>query len=234
MNAATETIGGAESPPKSGKNTLLKVLLAFVVLAGWIWILNWLLCRYQHVSYWRWFLKNGSLISAAAAFFALVSDRFEDKGLLSLNPLRYAASCMATVAIFFMAVANNLGPRSANERSAVAELWDMWFGVIMDLLMALAMLGWFLVVAPGSYVLTMFTGAPARAELGGGGGKLFVKREGSLTRITEQPSTTAAPDGGIDLSFGSQAFALTNALNAIVLYIAEQVVAHAVKIASSH
>lgn len=214
---------------------MLRVLVAFVVLAAWIWILNWLLYRYQHISYWRWFLKNGSLISAAAAFFALVSDRFEDQGLLSLNPLRYAASCMETVGLFFMAVSVNLSPRSASGRPAPADMWDSLFGLFMDLLMALAMLGWFLVVAPGSYVLTMFTGAPARAELAGSGRKLFVKREGTLTRITEQPSTTAAPDGGIDLSFGSQAFALTNALNAIVLYIAEQVVAaHAVKMASTH
>src|SRR5215831_14129194 len=91
VNTPTKMIGDAEPAPGSGKNNLLKVLLALLVLAAWIYILNWLLGRYQHISYYRWLLKNGDLISVATAFFALIWDKFEDEGLLSLNPLEYAA-----------------------------------------------------------------------------------------------------------------------------------------------
>jgi hypothetical protein len=216
-------------PARDVKNQFLKAFVLLVVLVGWIWVVNWLLLRYEGMSYFKWFLKNGSFISAATAVFALTSNRFEDKGLLSLNPLFFFGSCLSTAALFCLALAENLEPRRAEsawdnaaelgKRSIIEAIWDGVFGVIINLFMFVLMLAWLLMVAPAFYFLTMFTGAPARIDLRGGGRKLFVRRAGNVTAITIQPSTTAVPKETMDISLGSQPFALTNAVNAIVIGI---------------
>ena len=207
------------------KNQFLRAFVFFLALGGWIWIVNWLLLHYEGTSYFKWFLKNGTFISAATAVFALASNRFEDEGLLSLNPLHFFGSCLGTVGLFYLALAENVRPRTSDSVSIVEAIWDGVFVVVVNLFMMLLMLGWLLMVAPGFYLLTMFTGAPARIDLRGNGRKLFVRRAGNVTGITVQPSTTAVPKGAIDISLGSHAFALTNALNAIVIVVIKSLLA---------
>jgi hypothetical protein len=130
--------------------------------------------------------------------------------------------------VFFEALTVNLrGPldgvnrRAGDPASVVEGLWDSAFATLMDLMMMVIVLGWLLVVAPGFYLLTLFTGAPARREIRGTGRRVVVRTEGVLTAITEQPSSLPVPSGTIDVSFGTQPFVLTNALNAVVIFLAD-------------
>jgi hypothetical protein len=233
MDEPTEVNAGVESPPKK-RNQFLILVISLLVLAAWIWALNWL-AHFLHTDYFHWFLKNGSFISATTAFFALMWKRLgEQEGLLAWHPMRFLASCFQTAGVFFMALGVNLGgpldgvkQRGLDAVSIAEVLWDGIFAVIMDVFMMLAVLGWLVVVAPGFYLLTLFTGAPARREIRGTGRKVVVKTEGTLTTITEQPSLMEAPSDAIDVSFASQPFVLTNALNAAAVLVLNMVIAKA-------
>lgn len=218
---------------KNLSEQFLPVIVSLLVLAGWIWILNWLSVRYGGThSYLRWFLKNGSMISASTAFLALVWTKLGQRNeLLSLNPLLFLAACTATAGQFFLALGANLrgSKRRTNDSdfglaSAAGNLWDSIFAMLMDLLMALTVLAWLLLVAPGFYLLTLFTGAPARMELRGNGRRLLVKEEGNLSTIISQPASLPVPDDATDISFAAQPFVVTNAVNALVLLIADKLV----------
>jgi hypothetical protein len=94
----------------------------------------------------------------------------------------------------------------------------------MHLIMGLAVIGWLLFVAPLFYVITLFTGSPARRAIRDTGVRLIVKKEGFITKITEQPSSEEIPKGAVDVSLGVRPFALTNALNAMVLFLLNMVI----------
>jgi hypothetical protein len=227
MNEQVQVSGGDELRP-GRRRPLVIILLSLLAMAAWIWLLNFLLAHYAATNYLKWYLKNGSLISLGTAFFGMMWKKLgEEEGLLSLHPLRFLACCFSTAGVFFEALAVNLGgpldgvnPRAGGPLSIAAVLWDSAFGMLMDVLMMIVVLGWLLVVAPGFYLLNLFTGAPARREIRGTGRKLVVQREGNLTTITEQLSSSPVPSGAIDVSFGAQPFVLTNALNAVVIFLA--------------
>jgi len=218
--------------PQKKESRIKGLLISLLVFAFWIWGLNWLFSHYTSHSYFTWYVKNGTLISIATALFAVIWEGLEaHKGLLSWHPFNFLASCLALAAVFSQAIAVNLaGPldgvkRSADEPVFILEaLWDSAFGIVMDLLMALVLLGWLLVIAPLFYLLTLFTGAPARREIRDTGRRLIVKTEGFNTIITDQPSSAEIPQGAIDVSFGAHPFALTNALNAAVLFLASMMI----------
>jgi hypothetical protein len=230
MNEPAEVSAGVASPPKKRKQFLILVI-SLLVLAAWIWALN-RLAHFLHTDYFHWFLKNGSVISATTAFFALVWKRLgEQEGLLAWHPMRFLASCLQTAGVFSLALGANLGgpldgvkQRGLDAVSIAEVLWDGVFAMIMDVFMMLAILGWLLVVAPGFYLLTLFTGAPARREMRGTGRKVVVQTEGMLTTITDQPSSMEAPSGAIDVSFATQPFVLTNALNAAAVLVLNMVI----------
>jgi hypothetical protein len=204
-------------------------LLSVLILAAWTWGLNWLFTRVTDGTYFRWYVQNGTLIGIATAFMALVWQGLEaQKGLLSWHPGRFLASCMALAAVFYATIAVNLaGPldglkrRAEDSVSILEALWDAVCAVLMALLMGVAVLGWVVVIAPLYYLVTLVTGAPARREIRDTGRRLVVQTEGFTTTILEQPSSVAVPENAVDVSFGVRPFALTNALNAAVLFAAK-------------
>jgi hypothetical protein len=206
---------------------LIGLLVSVLVLAGWIWGLNWLFTRYASENYIMWYIKNGTVISILTSFFALVWEGLEEqRGLLSWHPAMFLASCMTLAGVFYSALAENLaGPldgvnRRADDWLSIIEvLWDMALSLVMLLLMAVAVLAWLVAIAPLFYLLTFFTGAPARREIRGTGRRLLVKKDGFTTSILEQSSTAPIPENAVDVSLGRRPFALTNALNAAVLLV---------------
>ena len=206
--------------------------IALVVFAVWIWGLNWMFSHFALESYFTWYVKNGTMISIVTALFAVAWEGLEaHKGLLSWHPFQFLASCSALAAVVFEAIAVNLaGPldgvkqRADDSVSILEALWDSAFALMMDLLLALAVLGWLLVIAPLFYLLTLLTGAPARREIRGTGRRLIVQTEGFNTTITDQPSSAEIPKGSIDVSFGAHPFALTNALTAAVLFLLKMII----------
>ena len=208
---------------------IIGFLISTLIIATWISALYLLFSRFMSKNYFRWYVENGTLISLATSFLALVWEGLEEqKGLLSWHPGNFLRSCFELTAIFYSAIAANMaGPldgikHRADEPISIGEaLWDAVFAFIMALIMAVAVLGWLLFVAPLHYLITLFTGAPARREIRDTGIKLFVQSNGFTTTIIEQPSSAEIPNGSTDVSFGVRPFALTNALNAAVLFLAK-------------
>jgi hypothetical protein len=222
-----------EHQSQSRVKSILTYVLSLLILAGWICVLNWLAVRYGGASsYAKWYLTNGTLISASTAFLALVWTKLGQRDeLLSMDPLLFLAACLVTAAQFFLALEANLsGPLDGTKRSTRSVfipgvVWDGVFAILIDLLIALTVLAWLVVVAPGFYILTLFTGAPGRRELRGTGQSIVVKRAGSLTTLTSQPSSFSFQSDAVDISFRTQPFVLTNAINAIVIFLADKLLA---------
>jgi hypothetical protein len=222
-----------ESQPNTQKqrSQLKGFVVSLLIMAAWMWGLHWLFARFTGTSYFRWYIQNGTLIGIVTAFLALVWQGLEAQtGLLSWHPGRFLASCMSLAAVFYATIAVNLaGPldgltRRAEEPVSILEaLWDTICAVLMALLMGVAVFSWVVVIAPCYYVVTLVTGAPARREIRGTGRRLVVQTEGYQTTILDQPSTVAVPEQAVDVSFGVRPFALTNALNAAVLFLAKLV-----------
>jgi hypothetical protein len=198
-------------------------------MSAWICGLNWTFSRLTGDTYFHWYVQNGTLISVATAFLALVWQGLEaQQDLLSWHPGKFIRACATLAAVFFSAVQVNLaGPldgatRRADDSVSIFEtLWDSACGLLMALLMGLAVLGWVLVIAPLYYLVTLVTGAPARQEIRGTGRRLIVQTDGLTTTLQVQPSTDPIPEGALDASFGVRPFALTNALNGAVLLLAK-------------
>jgi hypothetical protein len=221
--------GETESKGRGKPGQLKGFVLSVLILAVWIWGLNWLFARVTGGTYFHWYVQNGTLIGILTAFLALVWQGLEaQKGLLSWHPGRFLASCMGLAAVFYATIAVNLaGPldgltrRAEDSVSILEALWDTICAVLMALLMGVAVLGWVLIIAPLYYVVTLVTGAPARREIRGTGRRLVVQTEEYTTTISDQPSDVPVPATAVDVSFGVRPFALTNALNAAVLFLAK-------------
>src|SRR5664279_5557552 len=217
--------------PSQGKLFLVAVL----ILAVWILALNWLFHHFLKQSYLDWYLKNGTLISTTTAFLALIWGKLEQeqKGLLSWNPIKFMATCLILVGIFYEALGAMLqNPavggqnRPADFLAAFGRAWDGFCSILMSLLMAFAVIGWLVVIAPLFYLLTLVTGAPARREISGTGRRLIYWRHGSEVVVKEQPADDDLQNNAVDISFGKQPFAFTNAINAAVLFLASRLIAH--------
>ena len=116
--------------------------------------------------------------------------------------------------------------RPANFLSAVEYAWDGFSSILMSLLMAFAVMGWLVVIAPLFYVLTLVTGAPARREINGTSRRLIYRRVGSQFSVEERITPEPVPDDAVDISLGKQPFAFTKAINAAVLFLASRLLTH--------
>src|SRR5664279_3211796 len=217
--------------PSQGKLFLVAVL----ILAVWILALNWLFHHFLKQSYLDWYLKNGTLISTATAFLALIWGKLEQeqKGLLSWNPLKFMATCLILVGTFYQALGALLtSPEGGRQNrptdflSAVEYAWDGFCSILMSLLMAFAVIGWLVVIAPLFYLLTLVTGAPARREINGTGRRLIYRRYASEFSVEQQGPEDPLPNDAVDISLGKQPFAFTNAINAAVLFLASRLLPH--------
>lgn len=226
------------SGSKSGDAGVVRLatvlMLSFLILAIWIWVLHWIFARYTDGSYLGWFISNGAEISILMSFFALIWDGLEDReGLLSFHPGEFLAACLALAAIFFFVLTAHLAePREQDKEveqdlvSVIEKHWDHWLRRGMLILMGLGVVGWILLVAPLYYLLTLITGAPARQELRGAWLRFVV--DPKAPRLEEgvsyryQRADDPVPDGFLDVSMGKRPFALTNALNAAVLFLADK------------
>ena len=207
-------------------------MLAALFVAGWITLLNWLFLRFGHISYFSWYINNGATISLATAFLSLIWGKLESeqRDLLAWNPLKFLATCMALVGIFLQMLGGALSPARYSDQGNEIDwleyaqyLWDGFASIVESLLAGFLVMAWLTVVAPMFYVSTLFTGALARQQTSGSGQRIFYVRENSNVTILTQPASMEKPKDAIDLSIGAQAFPFTNAINAVVLFLAKRI-----------
>ena len=219
--------------PDSNVRPITVLVISFMVLVIWIWALNWAFTLYTGDSYFNWFVAYGAQISIATSFFALVwEDLAEREGLLSFHPGEFLASGLALAAVFIFVLNAHLA-KSKTEGKPVRQdpittielSWDFWLRRAMLFLMGVAVIGWLVFAAPVYYLLTLVTGAPARQELRGTFLRFVVDPkalrliEGTTYRYIR--ADKPAPEGFVDVSLVKHPFALTNALNAAVLFLAD-------------
>lgn len=219
------------NPPEDKIRRVVGLIVSIVILVVWIWLLDWAFSKYIEESYLNWFVSNGAKISLVTAFLAIVWVDLNDReGLLSFHPGEFMAACIALTAIFFYAMAAHLEePRTGGDEDdedpvdTIERHWDYWLRRVLLMLMGVAVIGWVILVAPLFYLLTLVTGAPGRRELSGTCRRFVVNP--NATRLEENktyrylsPDQTV-PEGFVVVSFGERPFALTNALNAAVLFL---------------
>ena len=168
----------------------------------------------------------------ATAFLALVWDGLENqKGLLSWHPARFLSSCLVLIGLFYLVIAANLGGPLQGKKNrdltfvrSIEAIWDGLFATILNLLMGILVFAWLLVVSPLFYALVLLTGAPARRAIRDTGIKVVVRENQFETLVEEIKSEEQTPDGYKEVSFNVKPFALTNALNALVLYVLKLII----------
>jgi hypothetical protein len=173
------------------------------------------------------------LISLSAGFLGLVWDDMEErKGLLSANPVRYLAACFSVAGVLTFAMGTHLKspkvgePTEHTATAKVGEVWDKLMSTLLAMGLLVLTLSWCLVVAPLGYLTTLFAGAPARMYLRGDRGRSFLRKVDGNWEVNEDFRKEPAPvesgeNRGVDVSISRKPFALTQALSAVVLFLAK-------------
>ncbi len=215
-------------------HSLSKTARTLGVLGGLVIILllvaaNWLAFRYlAHTDYFLWYIENGTLIGVLAGFVALIWEGLSARDdLLSAHPGYYLLGCLALMSAFYWSLACHLERRIGTKPAAKPEFsfpLDGPLGLIMLVVIAVLGLAWVLVVAPLNYVVTLLTGSVARRQLAGSTRRaVAVQYEGqavpvymSLAQDEELP-----PYGATEITLAAKPFEVTQALTALVLFIAK-------------
>lgn len=97
-----------------------KSLVAGGILVIWIVALNWGFSHFARTSYFYWYLKNGTLVSIATAFGAVVWGKLEEeqKDLLSANPSIFIRTCAVIAGIFLMELGTLIKPSGTKETNS--------------------------------------------------------------------------------------------------------------------
>lgn len=213
------------------KKESYKRLLPLITIVSLIGLNFWLFRIIGGVNYFTWYLKNGAFVGIAISFLALTWEGLKRrKYLLSSHPGKYIVGCATLCAVFFNSVKTFLDgplqkiPTSDSEPRAELSSWDDLIGNLMTLLMMVVTVGWVLVLAPLNYFITLITGSVARQEMRGSSLRAIVKIEENDKddTVTSQPASAEIPANAVDVSLTRNPFAITQALTALILWIANQ------------
>lgn len=217
--------------PRGDAYFLYVFLISVLILAFWIWALNWIFTKYTGNDYLTWYINYGAQISIAASFLALIWEDLEEEsaGLLSVHPAEFLASCLALCSIFYFMLTTHLTKEAKKDGedfvSKIERGWDSWMRRCMVIVLGTAVFGWVLVASPLTYLLTLISGAPARQERRGTMPRLIVNPEAKRhffgTTLRYLQPTESVPDGFVVVSLGKRPFALISALNAAILFLME-------------
>ncbi len=210
----------------------LGLLIAVVVL-------NWFAFKlFFNQNYFLWYLKNGVLISLATPFLALVwKDMKVRIGLISSHPTAYVSALLQVLGVFVYSLAPlDSGSRPKPKRigfdiglnSPLARLLDSVLYLVIALVLLVLSLAWAISVAPLLYFVTLLAGVPAREQLRGKIAATFVREETSDAKPEDKGQVTLVEPnvdkkslkGSSFLSFARDPFAVTQAMAALVLWVA--------------
>jgi hypothetical protein len=157
-------------------------IAAFLELGGLAAANFFVFSRFLDVSYPRWYLTHGSIISLVFAAFTLGMNLDKESGLVSANPGDYLRATIRVRRDFGLqfkgAVGADIGreprepPANYNLHKVEGIIKEAGFlpesmvVVVFTFAFFLAVRAWFLVIAPLQYVLYLVCGAPARRFAG--------------------------------------------------------------------
>ena len=227
----------APTPPWPLSRALFHLGILIVLV-----VLNWFAFKlFLKQNYFLWYLKNGVLISLATPFLALVwKDMKVRIGLISSHPTAYFSALLQVLGVFVKSLApldsdHRLKPKrigfDIGLNGSLARVLDGVLYYPISLVLLFLSLAWAVSVAPLLYFVTLLAGVPAREQLRGKIATTFVREETSDARpedkgkvfLVEPKADSKSPAGATFLSFARDPFAVTQAMAALVLWVANLV-----------
>ena len=149
--------------------------------------------------------------------------------LLSAHPGWYIQGCfglMAAIFISFSASADKDPDYKETESNQDLNA-KFYFGLdtivnfILFLVIGILLFAWLIVVAPLNYFITILTGSIARKQLLGKYKRAIVIEKDDRVNVDSIPRKDKLPEHAVDVSFAAKPFAITQAITALVLFIAK-------------
>jgi hypothetical protein len=196
-------------------------------------LLDWVLFRVAFdLSYFRWYLDNGTLLTLALALVTVAwPDLNELRNLVSPHPLRYLQAWSGLFGFTFLSMPDADIPlhelHGSPDRSASSAVWTLldiadtvlrltWLPVFLG-----AVLFWLLVIAPVQYFIFLLTGALARGA-SQSSKKLIVKASDQESNIDftieDLPASEDPPAGWSESGFFARPVTITVVLTGALLF----------------
>jgi len=193
----------------------LLVILALIALNQFVFK-----CFLQ-TSYFEWYLKNGSLIGAAAVLITFAWDVNKNAGLIAANPRHYFGSHLQLIGaqLFSLGAVGKNGMRKREEGTFIfVSLLDSLVFILFALFMVVIFILWTILVVPIQYFLILFLGGPGRIYLTSPF-RTLAKFDRAKLEIDQIPREGKKTDDWMDVSIASKpvSFTYTYALIALVL-----------------
>jgi hypothetical protein len=174
------------------------------------------------ISYFEWYLKNGSVIGAIATVIAFALDVNGITDLISANPRCYVLSYFALAGIQIRAFgfAGGSGKQKSEEGlgKLVMHTLDGIFSLILLFLMMVVFILWIIVITPVQYFLILLLGGSGRRFLASSLRSVAKVNRGKM-EIKEIPRDEKTPDGWMDTSLARKSVTFTYALIALALAV---------------
>jgi len=171
------------------------------------------------ISYFEWYLKNGSLIGAAAVLVTFAWDVNKNAGLISANPRHYFGSHLQLIGaqLFSLGAVGKNGMRKREDGTFIfVTLLDSLVFIIFTLFMVVIFILWTIIVVPIQYFLILFLGGPGRIYLSSPF-RTLAKFNHAKLEIDQIPREEKKSDDWMDVSIASKPVSFTYALIALVL-----------------
>jgi len=192
------------------------VILALIALNQFVFNLVF------KISYFEWYLKNGSLIAAASVLVTFVWDVNKNTGLISANPREYFGSYLQLIGAqsISLGAIGKKQQRKSEERNSVfgIPILDSLMFIVFAVLMLVIFLSWIIIVVPIQYFFILFLGGPARIYLASPV-KVLARFNHTQLETKEIPWEEKKPDDWMDLSMANKPVSFTYALIALALVV---------------
>ncbi len=194
----------------------LVVLSSLIALAGVCVVNYWIFRTLLNVDYVRWYVTAGPFIGIATAVFAAAWGNLDrNVGLISVNPLDYAGSCMQVAGLPIFALGGHL--QTKNQPNALS-VWDSVIILPVTLVVTVSVIGWLLLIAPIQYFVFLICGAPSRAALSSSL-RVYSWVDGNQVRIEELTERASPPKEWWDSSMRDKPVTLTSAFAGAALFL---------------
>ena len=192
------------------------VILALIALNQFVFNLVF------KISYFEWYLKNGSLIAAASVLVTFAWDVNKNTGLISANPREYFGSYLQLIGAqsISLGAIGKKQQRKSEERNSVfgIPILDSLMFIVFAVLMLVIFLSWIIIVVPIQYFFILFLGGPARIYLASPV-KVLARFNHTQLETKEIPWEEKKPDDWMDLSMANKPVSFTYALIALALVV---------------
>ena len=192
----------------------------FLVILALIALNQFVFNVFFKISYFDWYLRNGSLIGAAAVLVTFAWDVNKNAGLISANPRDYFGSHLQLIGaqmLSFSAIERKPKPEERTSVFVIPLLDHLVMSIFILLIMVISLL-WIIIVAPIQYFFILFLGGPGRIYLSSPV-RFIAKFNLDQLETKEIPWEVKKSDDWMDLSIASKPVSFTYALIALTLTV---------------